>query len=408
MAILIAGTCVLSSCSDDDASDKEVFSTLKPEEHKAKLEDEGVAFVQNMGAVANLEVYSVIEQFSTLMDNEEGEEVYSPLNVVLKQLTALPEGPQTAVNLKSFSEDEVNKMLSEEFKKQAGIRTWNAAKNDWDVEVSDKEITYNFTSKDAKAVISLTNFTYQLAKNQDAKGFTVELIKSLNVNIKLGEKELCAFTFTGEYYDNDTKFLEEVFNLEGFKWQATLNLKDKTKFKASTSFDYNDKVIFASGLDIDGNIDYTAVKETMNGADEANLPLDQQIVDNANAYFQIGNIKTSAFIDVKGLIDGYKSFKEETTEEEIVKMVNDNAKFAVCYADKNEIIAKGEFYLTEEIDDWDQSVSKEPAMRMVFGDGSALDESTYFENGFGKMITEINTLVGKMNENYGTEIETNE
>ena len=55
-------------------------------------------------------------------------------------------------------------------------------------------------------------------------------------------------------------------------------------------------------------------------------------------------------------------------------------------------------------DYYDEVNTTSPAMRMVFTDKSAID-GDYFQNGFGDMITEMNTIITKMNKNYGLELE---
>jgi len=420
MAMAVAGMFLFSACSSDDEAPKEEnkLSELTPEEHKVKLEDEGVAFIQNMEAMADLEVYDVMEQFFELMDQQGGQDqpVYAPLKSTLDQISALRNNPNTTVNLKALTEEGGDFSISEGFLEEAGIYTWNAATNTWTKQAADDQITYQFNLEESKtATISVTNFTYKVATNQDVEGFTMELLKSLKVSIKLNETELCSFTFTGEYHDNDTpKFLQEIFKLEGFTLTATFDLKDKKNLKTSGEFKYDETVILANGFEIEGNVDYDAIKTEMDkSTNEDGFPMDQEIIKNTNAYFQIGNIKADALFNVSSMIAAMKDVpEEEQTEQKLADLLNEHAKVYIRYADTKEIIAYGEFYLEPGTDwEWDEELQRyvevpdeDLEMRMILSDKSAIDGS-FFDNGFGKMIEEINEMILTMNENYDMELE---
>jgi len=416
----VAGMFLFNACSSDDESPKEEdkLSELTPEEHKVKLEDEGVAFIQNMEAVASLEVYDVMEEFFQLMDQQDGQNqpVYAPLKSTLDQISALRNNPNTTVDLKALTEEGGDFSISDGFKEEAGIYTWSAATNTWTKQAADDQITYQFNLEENKtASISVTNFTYKVATNQDMEGFTLELLQSLKVSITLSDTELCSFTFTGEYHDNDTpKFLQEIFKLEGFTLSATFDLNDKKHLKTSGEFKYDETIILANGFELQGDMDYDAIKTEMEGSeDEDGFPMDQKIVESTNAYFQIGNIKADALFNVSSMITAMEAVSEEDqTEEKLVELLNENAKVYIRYADTKEIIAYGELYLAETTNwEWDNDLQRyvevpgeELSMKMVLSDESAIDGS-FFDNGFGDMIDEINDMILTMNENYGMELE---
>ena len=417
MAMAVAGMFLFSACSsDDDPIEENKLSELTAEEHKVKLEDEGVAFVQNMEAIASLEVYDVMEEFFQLMDlaNSSDQQVYAPLKATLDQISGLRNQPSTTVDLKTLTA-EGDFSLSEGFTNEAGIYTWNG--NSWSKVAADDQITYHFNLEENKtATISLTDFTYKVATNQIMEGFTLELLQSLKVSIKLNEAELCSFTFTGEYYDNDTpKFLQEVFKLEGFTLTATFDLKDKKHLKTSGEFKYDDVIILANGFEIQGDVDYDAIKTEMDKLEgEDGFPMDQKIVESTNAYFQIGNIKADALFNVSAMLADMKAVPEaEQTDEKMVELLNENTKVYIRYADSKEVIAFGEFYM-EEVTNWEwdnelqrdvEVADEELSMKFTFSDNSKIDEKVFFDNGFSNMIQEINDLILAMNTNYGMELE---
>lgn len=399
--MFVAGMFMLSACSKDDDTPENKLSDLTAEEHKQNMEDEGVKFVQNMDAIASLEVYDVMEQFTQLMD-QSNFGAYAPLQASLDKIADLRNQPPTSVDLKSYSEGEINS-FSAGFNELAGIYTWDGT--EWTEQAATDQITFNFNVEEKTASISLYNFTYKTATNQDATDFTVELPTSLNMSIKLGEAELCSFTFTGEYYDNDTpKYLEEVFNLEGFVLKGIFDLKDKSHLKTSGEFKYNETIILANGFELEGNVDYTAIKAKMDQLEgEDGLPMDQDIVEKTNAYFQIGNVKADALFDVKSLLNDMQNVSaEEQTDEKMVELLNKNVKVYVRYADSKEVMAYGQFYMAP-YSDYGETYY-ELSMRMILSDESAIDGS-FFDNGFGDMISEINALIAKLNTNYGADLD---
>jgi len=415
-ALMMAGLCAFTACSDDEGNG-EVFSNLEPEQHKQKLETEGVEFIKDMNAVANLETYDVMDAFMNLMNQEE---VNPVIAAGLDQINALRQGPKTTVTLKSLVAE--TNSVSAEWEAEAGIYEWDETAGDWIHTANADQITYKFDVEGKQAVISATNFKVKLAKNQPEDGLTVvELPESLKVSLTWGETELCSFTFTGEWYDNDTpKYLEEKFSLEGFNYTAILNLKDKSNLKTESSFDYKGDVIIANGFGINGNIDYDAIFaeiEAMQGESEE-MPAVNEILKSANAFFQVGNIKADALINVTELMDAMINKAESMDMEDeyafekmMIELLNAHSKFYIKYADSNEIFAKGEFYLDEIVDTYydynGQEITetyKDVSMRMLFPDGTAIGDD-FFDNGFDKMINEINALIADINTSYGVQVE---
>jgi hypothetical protein len=331
------------------------------------------------------------------------------------------EGPQVTVDLKSLEQEGVMK-VSDEYKAQVGIYEWDAVLGDWTkVAEATDEITYKFTVDATDAEVSVYGFTYREAQHNDNPEMVVELPLTLNAHIKLGDNTLSTFVFNGQWYENDTpKLLTETLVVEDFKYEATLDLMNKSNLKTSTAFTLNGENIFAAGIDIDGNVD---VDEIMNlfpeegqEGDGMGTALEQQVINNANVWFQIGNVKLEGIVNVKGIIEDLKAKMESMGEESevdfdaiMVEIMNKegNAALYVKYAKENEIIAKSEFYIRSYMDEeWDyatgqyvQVQKEEFDMKMVFADESAID-GDFFDNGFGDIITELNKLIVKMNTNY--------
>ncbi|MBS2097852.1 hypothetical protein [Carboxylicivirga linearis] len=415
-AVLLAGVLAFTACSKEEG-DKDTFSSLSPEEHKQEIESEGIAFVQQMNAMADLSLYEVMNEFMSLMDQTSSMQVNKVVATGLNQIEAVRQSSKASVQLKQLVA-EGDESFSALWAEEAGIYEWDSSISDWTYTEATDQITYKFTLNGEPAAISATNFSYQVAANQTEEGFVVELPNSLKISISLSGTDLCYYNYSGEWYSNDTpKLLEEEFYLEGYNLSAKLDLQNKSNLKTSSSFDYNGSVISASGFEVKGNIDYDAIFDELEGMEDGDI-MAQDIVSSANAYFQIGNVKAEGLIDVEGIINDFNSADGSgiETEEDFLQLeadiLNDNAKIYIRYADSNEIIAQGEIYVNDyeyEYNDYytDSYVTEtyqDLDMRMVFGDESAMS-GDFFDSGFGDMINEINKLIDDMNTNYDMDID---
>jgi len=424
-AMLIAGLCAFSACSDDEGNG-EVFSDLTTEEHKAKLEDEGIAFAQNMDAVADLKLYDVVDAFMNLQElDQQNTDVNPTVAFGLDQVNELRKGAKSSVNLKVLAPEEKGS-ISAEFAEQTGVYTWDGT--GFVYAANKDEITYVFPvgENEVEAKITVNNFSVQLAANQDQEGFEIELPLSLNMSVTLGAEEICSYALVGEWYDNDTpKSLIETIKLEMYTFTHELS-NTKSTLSMGSSFDKDGTIIFANNITIEGNVDYSAIMAELEAAegeeDGLSSAMGQEILTKANAWFQLGNVKMEGVLDVKGMMNGMEAGMSTIESEEalnalMVELLNNNVKLYVKYADSDEIIAKSEFYLNTYDDyDWIQEADgswtevpatfTEPDIRMVFADDSAVD-SDFFNTGFEDMIAEIDALIAKMEANFGEETPAN-
>ncbi len=403
-AVLLAGVFAFTACSKDDDS-SESFSSLTPEQHKENLEKEGVAFVQNMNGMADLGLFNVIDEFITLNDQTPAMQAHQFVSLGLTQIEAVKDAPQVSVQLKQLKA-EGDESISSLWGEGTGIYEWDASNSVWTKTAADDQITFKFDIEGSAAVISATNFSYQKASHQTEDGFVIELPKSLNFVISLDGTNLCTYAYTGQWYENDTpQLLQEEFYLEGYTSTATLDLQNQSHLKTSSSLKYNESVIYQSGFELQGDVDYNSIMDQMDQMDNEDDLYDQTVIKNANAYFQLGNIKMDGLINAEKLVSDLKSLDASgiKTEKEGWQMMadifNNNAKLYVRYADSNEIIAKAEVYVTEDYDSYYDYTDYDLDVRMLFADGSAVS-GDFFDSGFGDMITEINKLISDMNENY--------
>ncbi|MBR8538288.1 hypothetical protein KDU71_22145 [Carboxylicivirga sediminis] len=409
-AMLIAGLVAFTACSDDES--KEVFSDLSPEQHKKEIENEGIALVQKLDAAKNLKTFDVIDAFFTNMDAV-GTQPTLAVQFGLNEIVSLANGVKSTVNLKGALVEQSR--ATEMFAEEAGIFLWDAEVQDWELlETSSTEATFRFMIDGQDAEISVYDFTAKDATHQDEYAeMVVELPLTLNAHVKLNNVVLTSFSLAAEWHDDDTpKHIQEIITLEDFSFESELTNTSST-IGTSASFNYLNEVIYANGISVDGEFSYHEIFDTMpqdgSGMDAI---FTQQVIEKSNIWFQLGNIKLEGIFDVKGFIDAYidevgnlpQNPTEEDMENLLVKLINEYAILYVRYADTKEIIAKGEFYL-KEVEDYYGGTYNEPALNMVFGDGSKVTVDEFVNSGFAGLITEIENFVAALEASYGAPVQ---
>lgn len=417
-SLFIAFSLLFTACDDDsdgdDSSENNTGvvipddsneSSLTAEQHKTNLESEGVAFVNKMDAMADLEVVSVIMELESLLSSED-----AVTTSAVSRINALIADPKQTTGVKSINaEGDIS--LEELFSSVAGVYQYNETTSEWDlVEESTDAITYMFPVDTETATFTVSNFSTVAISNANMPGIS-ELLGSINATLKLGTTTLISYSLTAQYYDTSSpKYIDEMLNIEGYKLALTLDLSNTELATFDASFKYNDSTIFAYGFKIDGDMDYDAVFAEL---DDDDISSNQSIVNAANAYYQIGNILVQGYINAANVITYYDvTYKDSDTQDGTeAAFMNDNIKLFISYADSKEVFAKGEFYTDSETDTYYDGNSTYTEtyyyvdMKMVFTDGTAIDDS-YFETGFSKIITEVNQLITSMNSNYDADMET--
>lgn len=111
---------------------------------------------------------------------------------------------------------------------------------------------------------------------------------------------------------------------------------------------------------------------------------------------------------MKGLADQVRIIEDRDAEteaesiqmdEDIAAEINKYINVRAINSDSNSKIAEIEAYVVIESNDWGDTWSW-INFRFVFGDGSAIDAETYFNEGFENFISEINSLITDLNNQY--------
>jgi hypothetical protein len=406
-AMLIAGVFAFTACSYDDGSGEE-YSNLPVEEQKQKMESEGVAMVQKMDDAKNLETYNVLDSFFALMDEANNQPVKA-VEFSLNEVKSLQQ-TKSIVSLKGAFEDEQSPY--EEYQDGLGIYKWNDDTKQWDKTAAEDEVTYQFKVDGQDAEISIYNFKVQKAVNFDDNGKAIELPLSLNAYVKLGDNVITSASLEAEWNDDDTpKNISEIITLEEFSFTSELT-NTSSKVSASATFKHNDDVIYANGFTLEGDFSYAEIINTIpENEPDMDSALAQEILEKANVYFQLGNIKIEGILDIKGfmkaLADKAQNMNmedESALQDLMVELINEYAVLYVRFADSNDIIAKGEFYL-EEVDDNYGGTNVEPAFLMVFADDSKMTIDKFVDENLGSFIDEVESFIEALEEAYGDEEE---
>lgn len=436
----------LSSCKkdSDEVTGSDPFDAkyidLSADSSKASIEDNGVEFTQAIGDMSDLDAMKIAVNLASLMsDNIQlsnsvaFKKGLTPINI-LSAIGKNSASAQTISNkLKSATEGPDN--LVDAWDQIAGVYEYNPDKDDFDtVSLGGDQIIIKFpgleTDVTNTAQIKIYNFDYKeitedfYAKDEDTISLVgQQLPTSLKTDLSYEGTVLVTWTFSAAYQNNGmpTSFSSEVV-IDPFSFSVKLTHDPYSQATYKYSFKKADKVLLETYAEMNGNWSQSNIEDNIEKVveegdyytEEYTKVYFENIVKNANAYFQILNIKVAGKVNFNALIPVVRDLQDKISNEEIsqkqyadamVDAINDNAKLVVVTADKNEMIAKVEIYTYyDEVEDY-----WVPSAKFIFSDGSSIDADTYVENGdyredFGGLIDEINDLINQFNYDYGADI----
>lgn len=388
----------IASCSDDDNEEK--YSDLSSEEHKAKIEDVGLDVISQLEGMANLDAIQILIDFDQL---DEGIKRVG-VQTVTKPLTDFKAETGTVLPMKTPLLGSSAFSLADEFLTEAGIYTYNAVTNLWDITEATDQITYHFPTEGSEtnnATLSVTEFLSHSVTNPDMPEDMTDLLESVKVTLTVDNEELMKFTFAAQYDGNDIPLsAEENFYINEYKITSSMS-RSNSKISFDQSFALDGTTILSSHFDSNGNFDYDAFMEGIESSDESFFS--QSVIDAANVWIAIGNLKLQGVGNWKALRGSEDDFQDITSEQEysekMADLLNKNLKMYVKYVDSNEIIASTEFYAYEE-DDYEESYW-DLNVRIKFGDGSYMDDSFFSKENFSELIESAQDFMAQMDENYG-------
>jgi hypothetical protein len=410
--ILLTSTTFISCGSDDDGNTVD-YADYTVEQNKQKIEEDGVAVVEELDAMKNLSGVDAIVDLSVLISNGSLDESYASVSKLLAPIAESKKDVLSLSKLRSSS-SEIDG-LEAAFDSIGGIYTYNAATGIFTRVASTSQITFIYpigTSVTNNGQLTINHYTYQTATNADFSG--EELLKTLDITLKSGTTTLIDFAMDVSYNSDDLPSAETVSYtfIEGYGFKQTLNYSAKN-VSMSLNFTLDGSSIASAAFESDGNYSYTHLNDLseVNGVDPLN-----NFLKTANAHVQLGNLKLTGNVNYSGFYnafveafpDGDMTEETQANYEKLCEMLNKNVSVILMYADEKTAIAKSSFYVKETLDEYYDYYTQQYItdtyyfydMRLVFKDDSTMDGS-FFDTGFGDFLTAWQDFLTDMNSRYG-------
>jgi hypothetical protein len=443
----LAGSMIISCKKDEDPAEK--FSTKSVEENKAIVEQSGTDFVNAMKRFDDLQTIDVLANLSNLTSSgyakgylfSENSKLLSVINAVVassgkKEYNNVFDAMIAPRELKGENAGGIEDFWSQNL----GTFSWNASLSTWEYTEGGDKIIFKFPSTETStvnnAVLTVSNYDGVTISNPADEDYSGELPVSLNADLKVGTTTLMSYIFSATYNtDGVPTAVASDLTLEGFKFEVDIT-NDSKVVSVNYKFLEDNKVILdlgAAGNGLFTEENYDANTEThletseyisdyvWNSTTQDWDPVYstytyessstdwEEIVNSANAHFQLYNVALRGDIDIKKLHDAIDKINEDADNNiitsdaayytQLTGKINEFINLRMVNVSNNEIIAKVESYVGHETVSGDYV-----AFRLTFGDGSPVDIETYFNQGFGTFIAELNELIQDINTNYDTDI----
>lgn len=436
---------MISSCNEDkDTAEK--FSKLSVEENKTVVEDAGIDFVGVVDRMRPLETIDVVANLADIMSSSGSKGIVffrdSKLFSALKTATSTAKGDKKVndvfdamISCKGDDPESIKQFWDE----NVGTYTWNPSLDDWDIVLGGNKFTFNFPSSDVAitndAIFTISNYTGVNIANPVDEDYTGDLPATVNANLKVGSKTLITFVFGAEYNtDGVPNKIAADLDIEGFKFEIDIaNTKEVVsvsykflegadiimKLTASgeglfTEENYNDNTTTHSETNYYYEYVYNPYTQMW---EEVLVPYTdtweetdfEEILNSANAEFQLFNIAIRGNIDVKNLVDQIRiiddneNLSDEAAATQSAEKINQYLNLRLVNVSNNEIMAKVEAYVVHETNYSYEDIYVD--LRLTFNDGSPIDVETYFDNGFDSFVNELNGLINDLNSEYELDLD---
>jgi len=402
-----------TSCGSDDDGNTVDYADYTVEQNKQKIEEDGVAVIQELNAMKDLSGVDAIVDLVSLISSGSLDDSYASVSKLLTPIAEVKNDVLSLSKLRSTSAEIDG--IKTVFDSIGGIYTYNAATEKFTRVASTSQISFIYpigSSSTNNGQLTITNYTYQIATNADFLG--EELPKTLDITLKSGTTALIDFAMNVSYNSDDLPSAETVsFTfVEGYGFVQTLSYSSKN-IGMSMAFTMNGSQIASAAFESDGDYSYDSLNDLseVDGLESLN-----SFLETANAHVQLGNLKLTGNVDYSGFYNAYADAfpdgddTEETQAnyEKLCEMLNNNVSVILMYADEKTAIAKSSFYVEETFDEYYNYYTQQYItdtyyfwdMRLVFKDDSTMDES-FFNTGFGDFLAAWQDFLTDMNSHYG-------
>lgn len=405
----LLGGLLLTACGDKTEELK--YANLTVEQNKVKIQDDGLATMEKLEGMSDMGSIHALADLTMLLNGRYVEEdpMYYALSDVLAPIVGVQKNAKSLIGLRAAAAefDTLTNLMDE----YSGVYTYNPLIEDFDFVPGSNNITVNYpigTSSTNNGKLVIKNLT---VKNIEQDEMPAEL--PLTLKVELTKNNLPLFTFDWlASYDADgvpQSWSTSLEFVEGYSFtQSLVNTDAKISWEFSYTLDAGN--ILSGKFTTEGDFTY----ETMANSDA----LDEddwadQVIDNANAFVQMGNLKVTGIVDfnkMKAAMDkefpnGQQGLKTEIDKSCVI--LNQHVHLVVMYADEGTAIATSDFYTKEytesyfdyETYEYIESSYYDPGLRFKFKDGSLYDE-TFFDEGFDDLRTAFEEMQIAFQTNY--------
>lgn len=405
---ILAGL-VLTAC--DKKTEELAYANLTVEQNKEKMQDDGLATITKLEGMSNLSGVFALRDLDNLALNSTlaGDPIEIAISKIIAPLTNMDKNVLGLTNLRSMQADIQN--LSDILPQIGGVYTYNRTTEEFIRVANTTKIEFVFpigssTTNNGKLLID--NLTISTVSNATTNA---EMPKSLDIELSKNSLPMISLEYRAAYnsVNEPTSVSMSISFVEGYDFNETF-VHSNTEVSMELKYTFNDENILSSKFSTKGNFSTEALNNESNLED---IEWINQVLDNANAYVQLGNLKVTGVVDINKGIDAYDAaFPNGVTNtaadvDKMCTMLNANATLIVLYAKEGTVIAKSKFYkqeytsweLNENTWEYKEVTGYEPSLQFIFKDGSAMDQS-FFNQGFEDLQISFEDMLQSFQTNY--------
>ncbi len=426
LALALTGM-VYTSCGDKDTTDVEesdIYNTEYAEvsvtEAKQDVEDAGIDLVNQVDGIQDEEAVEVAASLIDLMSTNGI--TTSSFNVPVNAMKILAKGskltPEMYSLLKSTTDEGI--ALSDSFYAICATYTYNFETDSFDVSDNSEAIQILFPGKEGDtsntAELKIYGFTTEEISSTRSEieiPAGTEFPTALSAYLKYNNTDIVTYSLSASYSSEATPTsLENTLTIGDYSFNETLSQTLNEDASFDFSFKKGDDILIAFGAEVSGDWSESSISENITDEDEAV----QEILQNANAYFQIMTVKAVGMADIKAIVDGEEAFSSNYGEQEwtdeideaatdtLVSLVSENAAFVLVYVNDNSKIAWLEPYKVTDTYEytWNGETYTENDyyldFKLVFSDDSKVSLDSFADDELSGFFDALDDFYSSLNQ----------
>jgi hypothetical protein len=433
--ILLVGSLTITSCKKDEAKNdvnipdtkfEDVdYGTASIDQNKEKLDNSGSEFVTEISSLKDEEAISVVMSFMNRMNGSSSIAGASKLPVIKSMLALknIKQGGDFNQLTKSLtvkiSEDPTS--IQDAYDQLKGVYEWDAVEETFVNTGSASNIQFKFPATEGgsinNAVLTIKDYS-GYTPSTPIEGYEGDLPTRLNADLKVDGTVVMAYTFSASYKSNgEPEIVTTSLSVGEFK--LTIALKNTTtEVGYRYLFEKGTTILFDMAANVIGDFTKENIEAVSTDDNSAEV---KALLDEANAYIQVMNVKIAGKVNFDGLIDDMNAISEIAPDSiamaQSATALNDNAQLIVFFTDTKEKIADAKAYSfmtsdtyydyiwNSETLTYDQVLvtenNAEMGMMFEFADGTSMTAETFFTEGFTKVQNDFDNLMSELEAEYG-------